>query len=598
MATVSSSRPAPPGPQPIPVASTSQSYQYTCNSCQVAFRNNDLQRTHMRGDWQYVDYIDFTIHPLKFASRYNLKRRVASLPPLSSEVFAEKVLTAQATSTAAAAKASFEKQCVACQKTYYSENAYQNHLGSQKHRLRLAALQNGDTSKDPETESVISSAISLGEPINQTPTETIDPEAEAEFSKVVDGIKEAKLDDQDAVSRRPSRPHHSGNEERSEHPLSQNPTAESTPTASRPRSPTQAAATAPLKQCLFCNYESPSFKLSVMHMTKFHGLFIPEQPYLVDCEGLVSYLYGRIFELHECLYCHKIKGSAESIQTHMRDKGHCMIAYTSEAEMIEVGQFYDFRSSYSDPESDLGEEDDGAEDIKDAEGGVKLGTKKCLKTVISDANGDKEVRDDEDENAGGWETDSSASSIASEDLTAIPIDDRTEAFKRLPLSRHHSHTDPRHHHQVDGYHSHAHSHRAVFLDEYELHLPSGRIAGHRSLSRYYRQNLHNYPSVSERVERQQRMIENARSDDSDEDMDDQSVEDEEVGHLGDTRGRQVATRANGDMSMLGVTDSKKRELGAVEKRDRKRTQRAQKQYEWGVNKRANNQKHFRDPLLQ
>lgn len=179
----------------------------------------------MRGDWH----------------RYNLKRRVASLPPLSSEVFAEKVLTAQATSTAAAAKASFEKQCAACQKTYYSENAYQNHLGSQKHRLRLAALRNGDPSKDTETESVISSAISLGEPINQTPTETIDPEAEAEFSKVIDGIKEAKLDDQDAISRRPSRPHHSANEERSEHPLSENPTTESTPTVSRPRSPTQAA---------------------------------------------------------------------------------------------------------------------------------------------------------------------------------------------------------------------------------------------------------------------------------------------------------------------------------------------------------------------
>ncbi|KAL9024617.1 MAG: hypothetical protein Q9196_006388 [Gyalolechia fulgens] len=537
---------------------------------------------------------------LTILSRYNLKRRVASLPPLSSEVFAEKVLTAQATSTAAAAKASFEKQCAACQKTYYSENAFRNHLGSQKHRLRLAALQNGDASKDPETESVISSAISLGEPINQTPSESIDPEAEADFSKVVDGIGIVKLDDQDAISRRPSRPHHSATEERSEHPLSQNHTAESAPTASKPRSPTRAAATAPLKQCLFCNYESPSFKLSVLHMTKFHGLFIPEQPYLVDCEGLVAYLRGRIFELHECLYCHKIKGSAESIQTHMRDKGHCMIAYTSEAEMIEVGQFYDFRSSYSDPESDLGEEDDRAEDMKDREGGVKLGTRKCIKTVISDANGDKEMGDGEDENlnAEGWETDSSASSIASEDLTAIPIDDRTEAFKRLPLSRHHSHTDPRHHHQVDGYHSHAHSHRAVFLDEYELRLPSGRTAGHRSLSRYYRQNLHNYPSASERIERQQRRIENARAGDTDEDMDDQSVEDEDIAPTDDTRGRQVATRATGNMSMVGVTDSKKRELRAVEKRDRRRTQRARQQYEWGINKRANNQKHFRDPLLQ
>ncbi|KAL8803678.1 MAG: hypothetical protein Q9223_006090 [Gallowayella weberi] len=575
MATIAPNRPMNIGPQPIPVASTTQSYQFTCNSCQVAFRNNDLQRTHMRGDWH----------------RYNLKRRVASLPPLSSEIFAEKVLTAQATSSAAAAKASFEKQCEACQKTYYSENAYQNHLGSQKHRLRLVALQKGDPTKDLESESVISSAVSLGDPIDPTPTESIDPEAEAEFSKVIDGIKETKLEDRDAVSRRPSRPHHSANEVRAEHPLS--PGAEVTPTPSRPRSPNHTKTTAPLKQCLFCNYESPTFKLSVLHMTRYHGLFIPEQPYLVDLEGLIAYLHGKISEDHECLYCHKIKGSTESIQTHMRDKGHCMIAYTSETEMIDVGHFYDFRSSYSDPESDLGEEDDKDEEMKDAEGGVKLGGKKCLKTVISDANGDKEMQDGDDENAEGWETDSSASSIASEDLTAIPIEDRSEAYKRLPLSRHHSHTDPRHHHQIDGFHSHAHAHRAVFRDDYELHLPSGRTAGHRSLSRYYRQNLHNYPSATERVERQQRMIENTRSDDMDEGMDGDESADADF-----SRGREVATRADGNMSMVGVADSKKRELRAVEKRDQRRERRAQRQQEWSVNKKGNNQKHFRDPLLQ
>ncbi|KAL9011082.1 MAG: hypothetical protein Q9173_004044 [Seirophora scorigena] len=582
MATISSSRVTHPGPQPIPVATATQRYDYTCNSCQVAFRNSELQRTHMRGDWH----------------RYNLKRRVASLPPLSSEVFAEKVLTAQATSSAAAAKASFEKQCVACQKTYYSENAYQNHLGSQKHRLRLATLQNGDPAKDPETESVVSSTISLGEPIKTTSTASIDPEAEAEFSKVIDGIKETQLDDQAAISRRPSRPRHSANEERTDHPLSEHATAESTPTASRPRSPASASAIAPLKECLFCNYVSPTFKLSVLHMTKYHGLFIPEQPYLIDMEGLVAYLYSKISEVHECLYCHKIKGSKESIQTHMRDKGHCMIAYTSEIEMIEVGQFYDFRSSYSDPESDLGEEDDGDEEMKNVGGGVKLGEKKCLKTVISDTNGDQEMQEGTVENAEGWETDSDASSIASEDLTGIPIDDRTEAYKRLPLNRHHSHTDPRHHHQVDGYHSHAHSHHAVFRDEYELHLPSGRTVGHRSLSRYYRQNLHNYPTAGERIERHQRLIQNSRTSDSDEDMDDHSGDDGGSGRVANTQGMEIATRANGNLSMVGVSDAKKREVRAVGKRDQRAGQRAQKQYEWGINKRANNQKHFRDPLLQ
>lgn len=516
---------------------------------------------------------------------------------MSSEVFAEKVLTAQATSSAAAAKASFEKQCAACQKTYYSENAYQNHLGSQKHRLRVTTLQHGDPLKDAETESLISSAISLGEPINSVPTEAIDPEAEAEFSKVVDGIKDTKLEDEDVVSRRPSRPHHSANEERTEHPLLEKATAESTPTASRPRSPASATAAVPLKQCLFCNYESPTFKLSVYHMTKFHGLFIPEQPYLIDLEGLVAYLYRKITELHECLYCHKFKGSKESIQTHMRDKGHCMIAYTSETEMIEVGRYYDFRSSYSDPESDMGEDDDEDKEMKDVEGGVKLGHKKCLKTVISDANGDLVMEGDADENTEGWETDSAVSSIASEDLTSIPIDDRTEAYKRLPLNRHHSLTDPRHHHQVDGYHSHAHSHHAVFRDEYELHLPSGRTAGHRSLKRYYQQNLHHYPTAAERLERDQRLIENARSGDY-EDMDEDSDEEDDADTAGEVRGREVATRAHGNLSMAGVTDARKRELRAVEKRDRKIGQRAQKQFEWGVNKRANNQKHFRDPLLQ
>ncbi|KAL8966550.1 MAG: hypothetical protein Q9183_003322, partial [Haloplaca sp. 2 TL-2023] len=533
--------------------------------------------------------------------RYNLKRRVASLPPVSSEVFAEKVLTQQATSSAAAAKASFQRQCEACQKTYYSENAYQNHLGSQKHRLRLAALHSGDMAKDPEVESVVSSAISLGEPISTATTRAIDPEAEAEFSKVVDGITETKLDDQDVVSRRPSRPHHSGHDERPEHPLSQPMTSESTPVPSRPRTPPQVAPTIPLKDCLFCNYGSPTFKLSVLHMTKFHGLFIPEQPYLVDLEGLVAYLYVKITEDNECLYCHKIKGSKESIQTHMRDKGHCMIAYTSEAEMVEVGQFYDFRSSYSDPESDLGEDNDEEVETSETDGGVKLVGKKCLRTVVCDANGNQEMGDGE-ENGGGWETDSSASSIPSENLTSIPIDDRSEAYKRLPLNRHHSHTDPRHHHQIDGYHSHAHSHHAVFRDDYELHLPSGRTAGHRSLKRYYRQNLHNYPSVTERIENQQRLISDIPDNDEDYmDADEDDDEDDDVTDTGNEAAnpnQQVATRANGNLSMVGVTDAKKRELRAIEKRDRRQGQRAQRQKEWAINKRGNNQKHFRDPLLQ
>ena len=506
---------------------------------------------------------------------------MASLPPLSSEIFSEKVLSAQANSSAAAAKASFERSCTACQKTYYSENAYQNHLGSQRHRQRIAALENGQGHVgDDETTSIMSSTISLGEPIESGPSEHIEPEAEAEFSMVVDGIKKASLQEQEPIPRRISRPHHSANDNRPEHPLSTTTTKSSTPSTV---DDAKSLDTTSPNRCLFCNYESPSLKLSILHMTKFHGMFIPEQPYLVDLEGLIGYLQEKIVENHECLFCHKLKSSTSGIQTHMRDKGHCMIAFDSEEEMIEVGQFYDFRSTYSDEEED---EDIDMENSRDtAVGGIRLGSKhpEAGKTVITNSNGDS-VMLNGDDNGDGWETDSSASSLDSADLTAVPID-HDHAFSRLAQHRHHSHTDPRPHRTVDGFHSHAHSHHAAFHSDYELHLPSGRIAGHRSLSRYYRQNLHDYPTPEERS--QQRLIANGSADDAN---------DEEF--EAPSRGRQAVTRANGGTGMIGVTDAKKREVAIVEKRERKRAQRSEKQYQWGINKRANLQKHFRDPLLQ
>lgn len=483
---------------------------------------------------------------------------------MSSEIFTEKVLTAQASSSAAAAKASYEKSCSACQKTYYSENTFRNHLGSQKHRLRIATLQKVDSSAvGDDTSSVISSTFSLGEPINRVPKEKVDEETEAQFSQIVNGIKDTATNDNETAVCHSSSTQDSANLE------SQSTTVA---TESRNSSINSKSLTPsedlPMNRCMFCNYDSPTFKLSVMHMSKFHGLFIPEQPYLVDLEGLIHYLYRKITQLYECLYCHKVKGSMQGIQTHMRDKGHCMIAFESEEEMVEVGQFYDFSSTYSDDEASSDEEEEYTKrEFKEL---------KPLKMVISGSNGEQELREGE-ENAEGWETDSSASSLDSENLSAVPID-HDHAYERLPLHRHHSHADARPHRSADGFHSHAHNHFAVFHADYELHLPSGRTAGHRSLWRYYRQNLHNYPTAAERI--QNRLLQDASS---------TTNTDEE---------RQVSTRAQGGTGMVGVTDSRKKEVQAAEKRDRKREERGRQHHQWGVDKRGNAQKHFRDPLLQ
>ncbi|PVH94304.1 hypothetical protein DM02DRAFT_618718 [Periconia macrospinosa] len=522
-------------------------HPFTCNTCQVAFRSSELQRAHMQTDWH----------------RYNLKRRVASLPPLSSEVFTEKVLANKAATAATAAKASFEKSCPACSKTYYSENAYNNHLNSQKHRINVAKSGRDDAAS--VSGSVMSSAFSLGESLAESEATTtgVDDQADKDLSEVVDGIKNADLNN----SQR-EKPDDDGSSQASTKP-----------------------ATDPLLDCLFCNYRSPNFKLNIHHMTRFHGMFLPEQEFLVDSEGLFKYLHSKVHEGFQCLKCQKMLHSAPGIQTHMRDLGHCTIAYETDAELVEIGEFYDFRSSYPDAaEFDaMQEEAENSDDsTSTAGGGVRLGASR--KTVTTTEDGE----DGEDE---GWETDSTVSSVPTDEITAVPID-RSHRHKSLHKSRHHAHGDPRPHRNADGFHSHAHATPvAVYHDDYELHLPSGRTAGHRSLQKYYRQNLRNYPGVAERLEAANRRTITTGSSDSDADSD-AEADGNNSNNNSNGRGRQLISRANGDMGMVGVSDAKKAEIRAVEKREQKREQRARNKYQAGNEKRHNFQKHFRDPLLQ
>lgn len=268
-----------------------------------------------------------------------------------------------------------------------------------------------------------------------------------------------------------------------------------------------------------------------------------------------------------------------------------MIAFETDEELVEVGEFYDFRSSYP----DAAEFEEMAEDSDDSTsttggGGVKLGARREATVTTED---DAAMSSNEDE---GWETDSTVSSVPTDEITAVPID-RTHRHKSLNKSKHHSHADPRPHRAADGFHSHAHSTpHAVYHDEYELHLPSGRTAGHRSLNKYYRQNLRNYPGVAERMENAQRRL-TAADEDVDGDVD---MDAEEGEQTDDRRGRQqqLVTRANGGLGMIGVSDAKKDEVRAAEKREQKRQQRAQNRYQAGNEKRGNFQKHYRDPLLQ
>ena len=385
---------------------------------------------------------------------------------------------------------------------------------------------------EDETASVMSSTFSLG---TKDSTETKregqgqrdDVEAEEEFSQVVDGMKKTKVSDgNDPVSRRPTRPHHSANDDKTEHPLSPEKHEADSPSTNAPANPTLT--------CLFCNAASPTLDANTAHMRRTHGLFIPERTYLTDQAGLITWLHDRIHALHECLYCPLVRPTATGIQTHMRDKGHCMIAFETEEQMIEIGQFYDFSSTYSDEDSES-----------------------------EDAGSDEEMEDADDDAAeDGWETDSSTDLPSKKQRSSRPA-----------------------------------TTRPAYHDSEGLHLPSGRIAGHRSLAHYFRQNLHGYILPEQRATL---ALENGSAVPEGDAAPPPESSGTTIQRV--PRGRQAhenaVTRANGGLGMQGVSEAGRREVRKLEVKEEKRARRAENKYKWGLEKRANNQKHYRDPLLQ
>ncbi|KAG9012530.1 hypothetical protein FRB94_005847 [Tulasnella sp. JGI-2019a] len=255
--------------------------QFTCISCSIAFMTAEEQRNHYKSDHH----------------RYNMKRRVAGLPPVSAQSFSEKVLQRRAETAFVASAAG--RTCKSCRKVFTNENSYQSHVQSKKHRdtelaaatalLATAILDTSATTK--------ATAPQPKKPTTNTTMKTDDKDTDM-------GI-EAKL------------------------------------AASRNRLTAEA--------CLFCNHVSSGIDINVEHMGRKHGFFVPDTEYLIDLPGLLTYLGEKVAIRNVCLYCNG-KGrelhSLEAVRKHMNDKSHCKIAYDSLKDRLDISDYYDFTSSY------------------------------------------------------------------------------------------------------------------------------------------------------------------------------------------------------------------------------------------------------------
>lgn len=272
---------------------------FTCSSCHCVFNDAESQKAHYQSDWH----------------RYNLRRKVQEMPPVTQEAYLARIDAAQKNNrdvkgdprVESSSGAAPTYDCKCCKKTFASLNSYENHLKSKKHMEQASkpqANQIPDTTKQLEEEHGRDQSTPLHQAANQL---YLDPNCSEE--QILEAIK-SKL----AIARRLR-----------------------------------------AEECIFCNSSSLSFEENMEHMVKEHSLYIPDLEFVEDLPGLIQYLGDKVSVAHCCLYCPSSVqpfSGLEAVRRHMVDKGHSKIRFDPEDGMEELAEFYNYEQIVSDDDDE------------------------------------------------------------------------------------------------------------------------------------------------------------------------------------------------------------------------------------------------------
>lgn len=193
--------------------------QHTCLNCNVKFRDAEIQRDHYKTDWH----------------RYNLKRRVADLPPITAEEFQKRVLQQRTADEMALQETTL--YCNACRKQFTSDKSYDNHLNSKKHRENAHRFEK-DNQGQPKD-------------VLMKQVKSVDEVVIEDHNSDVEEVDSDEWDDD------------------VENPIAKN-------------------------DCIFCPAHSETFEDNVKHMSLEHTFFIPDTEFCVDIEGLLMYVGEKV----------------------------------------------------------------------------------------------------------------------------------------------------------------------------------------------------------------------------------------------------------------------------------------------------------------
>ena len=267
-------------------------HAHFCATSMVGFRTEAELREHYRSDFH----------------RYNLKRKVAGLPPVTREWFdARRAKLREAEQVAQA----MVYVCPLTSKKFQTENTFKAHTQTKKYKALLADAMrrtNGTFDASPQ--------------VFAKPARTNDDGAAGTAAEqgAADADEEAAAEEWDA------------------------------------------------RTCLFTNERFPSVEACLLHMHKRFGFYLPYVDRLTDPEGLLQYLGAKLTEGHIPLYASGLDAEAKrfpslhAVQRHMVDTNRCRLLFDGNEEEYEDYYALDMETDGSDDGDD---DDDEWEEVSD-----------------------------------------------------------------------------------------------------------------------------------------------------------------------------------------------------------------------------------------
>lgn len=264
--------------------------ELTCQTAPgVTFPDRVSLQEHYRSDWH----------------RYNLKRKVAGLPPLNHAQFEARKAAAQAAHAQG------------------QGSAKQDHVKPSKKEKVARRRQRQESGSE-------TSSLSSVQPPPPPPSGFVRRGAAAAEASEEEWETEEELDEEEAAEA------------------------------------AQVQET-DVTTSLFDNHKSADLDAALAYMQKTYGFFIPDPEYIADLEGLVEYLHQKVRLGRCCLFCERTFRTVAGVQRHMVDKAHAKIRYEDQADMDELSDWYDFTGSYDEtaagPQFAEGEDAGDVEDV-------------------------------------------------------------------------------------------------------------------------------------------------------------------------------------------------------------------------------------------